>query len=114
MSVGPGENTLYPVNQQTQLALAKFEDDPSGRALVRLEDRDALNEDEWTATTDLITGEAVEVRRADCGLGCRCAGEVRLAYVAGAVPAGIRRPDPGGPQQGLPADRATAREAEVP
>lgn len=76
--VKPGENTLYPVDQLTQLALTKFEGDPDGRALVRLEDRDALNEDEWTKTTDLITGRAVEVRRADCGLGCKCAGEVRL------------------------------------
>jgi hypothetical protein len=77
--VAAGENTLFPVNQQTQLALSKFEGDDMGRALVRLEDPAALSNDEWTATVDLTTGLAVEVRRADCGLGCKCAGEVRLA-----------------------------------
>lgn len=77
--VEAGENTLFPVNQMTQLALTKFEGDSMGRALVRLENPAALYNDEWTETTDLITGHTVEVRRADCGLGCKCAGEVKLA-----------------------------------
>lgn len=76
--VEAGQNTLYPVDQLSKLALTPFEDDPSGRALVQLADPAAIHEDEWTATEDLLTGRIVEVRRADCGLGCKCAGEVRV------------------------------------
>jgi len=79
INVAAGERTLYPVDQQTQQALTKFEGDSMGRSLVRLEDPSATNEDPWTQTTDLLTGQRVEVRRADCGLGCKCAAEVRLA-----------------------------------
>lgn len=35
--------------------------------------------DPWVRVTDLVTGLAVELRQADCGLGCRCAAEYRLA-----------------------------------
>lgn len=79
MGIGPDENTLYPVDQITQQVLTPLDGDTAGRALVRLRDPHALYSDEWTETTDLITGHAIEVRRADCGAGCRCAGEVRLA-----------------------------------
>lgn len=33
--------------------------------------------DEWQPVT-LADGRKAEVRRADCGAGCRCAGEVRI------------------------------------
>jgi hypothetical protein len=33
--------------------------------------------DEWHAVT-LATGQRAEIRRADCGAGCRCAGEIRV------------------------------------
>lgn len=77
--IEPGQNTLYPVDQLTKLALTAFEDDPSGRALVQLADPAAIYEDDWTEAEDLLTGRMVQVRRADCGLGCKCAGEVKLA-----------------------------------
>lgn len=34
--------------------------------------------DPWIATTDAITGLAIEVRRAPCGSVCRCSAEVRV------------------------------------
>lgn len=77
-----GERTLYPVDQLTQIALTKFEDDPSGRALVRLDDPTITDTDEWSEATDLLTGHTVAVRRADCGLGCKCAAEVKLLRYA--------------------------------
>lgn len=72
------ERTLYPVDQLTQIALTKFEGDSMGRALVRLDDPDSTMSDEWREVTDLLTGHTVAVRRADCGLGCKCAAEVKL------------------------------------
>lgn len=78
VNVAAGERTLYPVDQATQIALTAFEGDSMGRALVRLEDPTVLNLDEWSEVTDLLTGHTVAVRRADCGLGCKCAAEVKL------------------------------------
>lgn len=43
--------------------------------------------DRWAPAT-LADGRTVEVRRADCGLGCRCAGEYRMAF------SGARADDP--------------------
>lgn len=83
LDVGSGERTPYPVNQLTQMALTKFEDDPDGRSVVRLNDPHATDSDEWTEVTDLLTGHTIAVRRADCGLGCRCAAEVKLVRYAG-------------------------------
>jgi hypothetical protein len=77
-----GERTLYPVDQLTQIALTKFDGDDMGRALVRLEDPHTTDTDEWTEVTDLNTGHTVAVRRADCGLGCKCAAEVKLVRYA--------------------------------
>ncbi|MGZ4659673.1 MAG: hypothetical protein ACXVYB_00170 [Arthrobacter sp.] len=82
VDVGAGERTLYPVDQLTQIALTAFEGDPDGRALVRLEDPHTTDTDEWTETTDLLTGHTIAVRRADCGLGCKCAAEVKLVSYA--------------------------------
>lgn len=82
INVAAGERTLYPVDQLTQIALTTLEGDEMGRALVRLSDPHTTDEDEWTETTDLLTGHTVAVRRADCGLGCRCAGEVKLVRYA--------------------------------
>lgn len=42
---------------------------------------EVINSDEWAHTVDLATGLDIEVRRVACGLGCRCAAEVRLAAV---------------------------------
>ena len=78
VDVVAGERTLFPVDQATQIALTAFEGDSMGRALVRLEDPDVTYMDEWAETTDLLTGRTVAVRRADCGLGCKCAAEVKL------------------------------------
>lgn len=83
VDVGAGERTLYPVDQITQIALTKFEGDSMGRALVRLDNPNVTQRDKWSETTDLLTGHTVAVRRSDCGLGCKCAAEVRLVRYAG-------------------------------
>lgn len=82
INVAAGDRTPYPVNQGTQMALTKLEGDPSGRAVVRLDDPDTLDLDEWTEVTDRLTGHTVAVRRAVCGLGCKCAAEVKLVRYA--------------------------------
>jgi hypothetical protein len=84
VNVAAGERTPYPVDQLTQIALTKLDGDPSGRAVIRLDRAgiQLLNEDEWSEATDLLTGHTVAVRRADCGLGCKCAAEVKLVSYA--------------------------------
>jgi hypothetical protein len=82
IDVAAGERTLYPVDQLSQIALTAFEGDEMGRALVRLDDPTVTQQDEWRETIDLLTGHTVAVRRADCGLGCKCAAEVRLVRYA--------------------------------
>lgn len=81
IDVAAGERTPYPVDQITQIVLTKFEGDDMGRALVRLEDPHTIDTDKWSETTDLLTGHTVAVRRADCGLGCKCAAEVKLVQM---------------------------------
>jgi len=78
LDVAAGERTLFPVDQATQAALNVFEGDVDGRVLVRLDDPAVTYSDEWSEATDLLTGLAVAVRRADCGAGCKCAAEVKL------------------------------------
>jgi molybdate-binding protein len=51
-----------------------------GRVLIRPADPTATQADKWAETTDRITGHAIAVRRADCGLGCKCAAEVKLIH----------------------------------
>ena len=82
INVAAGERTLYPVDQLTQIALTALEGDSMGRALVRLDDPSVTQMDEWSEATDLLTGHTVAVRRADCGLGCKCAAEVKLVRYA--------------------------------
>jgi hypothetical protein len=82
IDVAAGERTLYPVDQLTQIALTALDGDDMGRALVRLDDPTVTHQDEWSEATDLLTGHTVAVRRADCGLGCKCAAEVRLVRYA--------------------------------
>lgn len=53
-----------------------------GRAVmdVSVEDRQRYldaQDGTWTLVTDTKTGTSWEVRRADCGAGCRCAAEAR-------------------------------------
>lgn len=78
IDIAAGDRTLIPVDQATQKALKAFEGDSMGRVLVRPADSLAIDSEEWVETTDLLTGKAVAVRRADCGAGCRCAAEVKL------------------------------------
>lgn len=82
INIAAGERTLYPVDQLSQIALAKVEGDDMGRALVRLEIPELVGFAEWQETTDLITGHTIAVRAADCGLGCKCAAEVKLVRYA--------------------------------
>jgi hypothetical protein len=82
VDVAAGERTPYPVNQATQSALTALEGDSMGRALIRLDDPSVIHLDEWSEVTDLLTGHTVAVRRADCGLGCKCAAEVKLVHYA--------------------------------
>lgn len=82
INVAAGERTPYPVDQPTQIALTANEGDDMGRVVVRLKDPSVTDTDEWTEVTDLLTGHTVAVRRADCGLGCKCAAEVKLVRYA--------------------------------
>jgi hypothetical protein len=82
LDIDAGERTPFPVDQLTQIALTKLEDDTMGRVVVRLEDPHVLDRDEWIEAIDLITGHTIAVRRADCGLGCKCAAEVKLVRYA--------------------------------
>jgi hypothetical protein len=82
INIAAGERTLYPVDQRTQIALTAPDGDSMGRALVRLEDPHITDTDEWSEATDLLTGHTIAVRRADCGLGCKCAAEVKLVRYA--------------------------------
>lgn len=78
-----GDRTLRPVDEATARALPALPGDDLGRAVVRVGAVDFI--DEWRRVLDKRSGRWVEVRRADCGGGCRCAGEVRL-YGAPLVP----------------------------
>ncbi|HEX9085914.1 MAG TPA: hypothetical protein VF867_00120 [Arthrobacter sp.] len=80
IDVAAGERTPYPVDQLTQIALTKLEGDDMGRVLVRLDNPDVIHQDQWRQATDLLTGHTVALRRADCGLGCKCAAEVKLVH----------------------------------
>lgn len=82
VDVAGGERTPYPVDQATQIALTALEGDSMGRSLVRLDDPIVILMDEWSEVTDLLTGHTIAVRRADCGLGCKCAAEVKLVRYA--------------------------------
>jgi len=70
--------TAFPATELESYALPPFFDDSMGRVYVWREDHTAGESDRWRTTTDQITGLKVQLRRADCGLGCRCAVEVRL------------------------------------
>jgi hypothetical protein len=78
MNLLANECTPYPVDAQTHAVLDEFPDDILGRAVVRLPAGASWQADEWTPTVDERTGSAIEIRRASCGLGCKCAAEVRL------------------------------------
>ena len=82
INIAAGERTPYPVDQLTKSALTALEEDSMGRAVIRINDPHALDMDEWSEVTDLLTGHTVAVRRADCGLGCKCAAEVKLVRYA--------------------------------
>ena len=79
-----GDRTLFPATETDRAALTPNRaDDPLRRVIVRLASPDVIHADTWRATTDLRTGLAVQVRSADCGGGCRCAAEVRIATPEG-------------------------------
>lgn len=83
-ALNPGEYTLLPADALTADALIQWDE---RRVLVRLKDPGLIHEDGWGRTVDLLSEHTVEVRRADCGAGCRCAAEVRL------VPDALDAPD---------------------
>lgn len=63
-------------------ALSPLADDTEDRVVietdVELPESRVGVADPWITTTDAITGLTIEVRRASCGAGCRCAMEVRV------------------------------------
>lgn len=81
-TVDPAKHlTLRPADDATARRLERYDDT---RMLVEptlngLNPQTVLT-DRWVTVVDAITGLVVQVRRADCGAGCRCAGEVRLAH----------------------------------
>mgnify|MGYP001607149745 CR=1 FL=1 len=80
--IGNNQHTLDPVGREAR-RLPRFTADPGRVVVTYAGQRPELGED-WARVT-LADGRAAEVRRADCGAGCRCAGEVRLAKVDGAA-----------------------------
>lgn len=69
--------TLNPVDDPTIVHLGSWEGGPPfGRVAVELDEPVTLT-DEWQQVID-TDGRTLQVRRADCGAGCRCAGEVKL------------------------------------
>ena len=82
IDIAAGDRTPYPVDQLSQISLTKLEGDTAGRVVVRLEDPHVTDSDAWSEAIDLLTGHTVALRRADCGLGCRCAAEVKITRYA--------------------------------
>lgn len=69
--------TLFPADDPTKTHLPEWPGGPpTGRVLVELTWPVTLTDD-WQQVID-TAGRTLEVRSADCGAGCRCAGEVRL------------------------------------
>lgn len=71
--------TAFPYDSFAVETFAAVEDDSMGRVYVVPENPAAVTSDDWMTTTDLTTGLTIEMRRANCGGGCRCATEVRVA-----------------------------------
>lgn len=78
VDVEAGERTVRPADKVAAEALTVWETDPA-RRLIRLEIPELTMSEEWEPAVDLITSLHIKVRRADCGLGCKCAAEVKLA-----------------------------------
>lgn len=70
----PNQLTLDPVGEDGGLPRVSEKDT---RRIVTFVRRPTYLERHWT-THLLSDGRPVEVRRADCGLGCLCAGEYRM------------------------------------
>lgn len=79
ISLPTGTYTAFPYSSAEEEAFPEFPDDEMGRVLVKPADPDAVNADHWQDTVEQNTGRYIQMRRADCGAGCRCATEVRLA-----------------------------------
>lgn len=81
----PGRITAYRADDSAN-ALAPLIDDSEDRVVIEVDvtlddgiERGKYERtDPWRTAVDAITGLAVEVRRAPCGSGCRCAAEVRV------------------------------------
>lgn len=67
--------TLSPVGDD--LGLPRFSDDDSRRILTFAQGQSPWPLDDTWSPATLVDGREIEVRAADCGAGCRCAGEYR-------------------------------------
>lgn len=76
VAVGANQHTLYPVGPLARaLPNAGLGDE---RVLVTYSgDYKPTLTDRWQMVV-LVDGRGAIVRSADCGLGCRCAGEIRI------------------------------------
>jgi hypothetical protein len=72
------EFTAFPYSDIEAEAFRALPDDEMGRVIVRPNDISAVTSDEWMSTIDGNSGRYIQMRRADCGAGCRCATEVRI------------------------------------
>ena len=75
----PGTFTAFPYSSVEAESFEALADDEMGRVLVKPADPSAVTSETWLDTTDELSGRTIQMRRADCGAGCRCATEVRLA-----------------------------------
>lgn len=72
------QSSAFPYYEIDRLALPHLKGDSMGRVYVRAENERAITATRWTKTKDLNTGLEIEMRRANCGAGCKCATEVRI------------------------------------
>lgn len=72
----PGRLTAFRFDTSAD-ALAPLVDDTMDRVVIET-DIEWRRAERWTSTVDAISGLPIEVRKTDCGGGCRCAVEVRL------------------------------------
>jgi hypothetical protein len=73
-----GIYTAFTATDYEGFAMPPVPDDEMGRVYVKPADETAVKSEPWTATVDELTGFLIQMRRADCGAGCRCATEVRI------------------------------------
>lgn len=72
MKLRDNEYTLFPYDEESANGLPRHD---NGAYIVAFQGEIPPLTEDWVIGVEEVTGRAVWVRRADCGAGCRCAGE---------------------------------------